>query len=116
MADEWIRIELLAWQARAIELFGPDPNHWRFVCPSCGHVQTRQDFRDLGMSDRQLDTLIGFSCIGRWQAAERQHVVAFCEQSQGYGCTYAGGGLINISPYQVILPKGDERPTFGFDE
>lgn len=114
MTNEWLRIRLRAWQQIAIERFGPDPNHWRFVCPSCGHVQTRQDFRDLGMPERQLDNIIGFSCIGRWNTTHRDEVVSYCEESQGYGCTYAGGGSINISPYTVLLPKGDERPTFGF--
>lgn len=114
MADEWLRIELEDWHRQAIERFGPDPNHWRFVCPSCGHVQTRQDFLDLGMSQRQVDTIVGFSCIGRWNVTHRSEVVGYCEQSRGYGCTYAGGGSINISPMTVLLPAGEERPTFGF--
>lgn len=114
MADEWTRISHEAWLAEGQARFGLDPTSWRFLCPSCGQVQTRTDFLKLGMSLRLVDTVIGFSCIGRWNVRNRSFVVNYCEQSEGYGCTYAGGGNINISPYTVLLPDGSERPTFGY--
>jgi hypothetical protein len=111
MANEWVRITLEDWHKLAIEKFGMDPNKWKFTCPSCGHVQTRQDFLDLGMSPRNVDTIVSFSCIGRWNLRD---VVGFCEKSKGSGCDYAGAGLFRISPYTVVLPTGEERPTFAF--
>ena len=113
--DNWIRISLEDWQAKGRELFGDDANFWRFVCPSCGQVQTRQDFLNLGMHPRQVDQFLAYSCIGRWNVKDRELVVDFCEETQGAGCTFAGGGLYNISPYTIIVTDGEDRPTFGFD-
>lgn len=114
MADEWVRIPLADWRDEATNRFGPDPNDWRFVCPSCGHVQTRRDFLQLGMGAAQVDRYLAFSCVGRWHIG-RDVVDDMGVPSRGYGCRYSGGGLFNISPYQLILPQGDERPTFAFD-
>lgn len=114
MADDWIELELEVWQAQGVQRFGTDVNKWRYVCPACGHVQTRQDWLDLGMNPRQVDSRVGFSCIGRWLARGDQLATAF-EPSKGYGCDYVGDRNPNISPITVIITPGEERPTFGWD-
>lgn len=112
MADEWIRLSLEEWQQQGRELFGPDVNDWKYVCPACGHVQTRQDWLDLGMNDRQVDERVGFSCIGRW--LNPLGCATGFEPSTGTGCDYAGGLVPNISPITIIIAENDERPTFGW--
>lgn len=113
MSDEWINLSLVEWQEQGRELFGTDVNLWRFMCPSCGHIQTRQDWLDLGMSPRQVDSHLAFTCIGRW-LQPLEAVPAF-QHSRGYGCMYIGTGIPNISPLTVQISPNEERPTFGFD-
>lgn len=59
-------ISLENWQAEGLDLFGDDPNQWQFVCPDCGQVQKPQDFLDLGMPQKMVDTIAAFACIRRW--------------------------------------------------
>ncbi len=84
------------WQARAIELFGKDPNDWRFVCPACGKVQGRHDFLDLGMSDQQTENSLAYACVMRW-----------IDQS----CMFAAEGPVTL----YVTPE-EPRPTFEFHE
>ena len=114
MADEWIPLDLDIWQAQGVQLFGTDVNEWSYVCPACGHIQTRKDFLDLGMSPRQVDERVGFSCIGRWLARGDQLATGF-DPSKGYGCDYSGGRSPNISPITITISPGEERPTFGWN-
>lgn len=114
VSDEWTEISLKDWQAEGLRLFGPDVNNWRFVCPSCGYVQSRRDWTALGLNPRQIDMRLGYSCIGRW--LNPLGSVDFPELSKGTGCKYVGDQHPNISPYTVIISPGEERPTFGFDQ
>jgi hypothetical protein len=114
VSDEWRRLTLNEWHAEGRLLFGNDVNKWEFVCPSCGLVQTRQDFLDLGMSQRQVDQYLAYSCIGRWR-----NPLESAEPFEGesiWGCRYSGGLLPNVSPITLIISEGEERPTFGFSE
>lgn len=80
------------WLTEGYRRFGPDQMKWRFVCPSCGHVASVQDYKDAGAAV----SVVAFSCIGRWMDHPRD---AFGE---GPGpCNYAGGGLIGINPVEV---------------
>jgi len=91
-----IYIKLSAWQDVGRKLFGPDSNQWQFVCPDCGHVQKPQDFLDLGMSQKMVDTIVAYSCIKRW-----------VDQS----CMSAGSG-----PVQLTISESDPiRPTFDWN-
>jgi len=103
------------WLKEAVEKFGKDPNKWRFVCPSCGHVQTRQDFLDTGLPAKQVDNILAYSCIGRWRQGPGRDVKHLGEKDTGDGCNYAGGGLFNLNPVGVKLEAGDARATFEFD-
>lgn len=104
------------WQAEAKRLFGNDVNKWRFKCPGCGHVQTRQDYLDMGMG-KQCDRYLAFSCIGRFRQTDpmkKDLVVDFGELDKGAGCHYVGGGLFNVSPVGIETGKDEIRYTFGF--
>ena len=80
------------WQAEGIKLFGPDHKKWKFVCPSCGHVASVQDWKDAGASPGE----VAFSCIGRRTKGARD---AF---KKGKGpCNYAGGGLFRLNTKAV---------------
>lgn len=92
-------ITLEEWKVEGIRRFGPDQMTWRFVCPSCGHIASVQDYKDVGAEE----SAVAFSCIGRWLPSRSD---AFSGQEGP--CNYAGGGLFRISPVR-IEGKGDER-------
>lgn len=50
------------WLAEATRRFGDDPMAWKFVCPSCGHIASVQDWKDAGAPEGA----VAFSCIGRY--------------------------------------------------
>ncbi len=123
MSDEWERITLDDWYYQGVELFGLEPKGWRFICPSCGHVQALKDFLDLGMKRQQAEQIVGYSCIGSWtrkplllmRKGKPAKVSVFMEPDQGAGCMYHGGKEPNISPITLVIEEGrSERPTFGF--
>ncbi|HEX2868663.1 MAG TPA: VVA0879 family protein [Ignavibacteriales bacterium] len=72
------------WKAQLIERFGENGKNWKFVCPSCGNVQSLQDFLDQGIKDGNPY----YNCIGR-------HV-------KGIGCNYTLGGLIGLHKTVVV--------------
>lgn len=79
------------WEAEGQRRFGDDIMKWKFVCPSCGHVASVQDWKDAGATEGQ----VAFSCVGR-------HVENAKEMCQKPGpCNYAGGGLIGLNPIEV---------------
>lgn len=105
--DEWVR--------EGQRLFGNKVDEWRFTCPSCGHVQTRKDFLDMGLPAMQLDWYLAFTCIGHFRQTDRSlTIVDAFELDQGYGCRYQGGLEPNISPVQLETGPNEIRPTFGF--
>jgi len=87
------------WKAEAIRLFGEDHMAWRFVCPSCGHVASTNDYHQAGAPSGA----VAFSCVGRWTGATRE----FGQSGPG-PCNYAGGGLIRINPVVVTDDGGKE--------
>jgi len=94
------------WRREGRERFGDNPEQWRFVCPSCGHVASVADWEAVGASEGE----VGFSCIGRHTEPDN----GMCSGKQP--CNYAGGGLFGLNPVLVVFPDGDERPTFEFAE
>ena len=100
---------LKEWKQRGKELFGTDPKSWRFVCPSCGNIQTPQDFINL-KEDVSPETAY-FSCLGRWTG----HMDAHMFPKDGGPCNYAGGGLLGLNPIPVIA-EGKVLHVFRFDE
>ena len=92
------------WRAEAVELFGPDPMDWKFVCPSCGHVASVRDWKDAGATEGEA----AFSCVGRHLNADDKNTF----QKKGGPCQYAGGGLFKLNPVKV---DGHEN-VFAFAE
>ena len=84
------------WLAEGARRFGQDRMKWRFVCPSCEHEASTEDWKNAGAPSGA----VAFSCVGRW--AEPLAV----EMGTRPGpCNYAGGGLIGLNP--VAVSDGD---------
>lgn len=81
------------WRAMGVSLFGEDIMKWLFVCPSCGHIASVQDWKDADAPE----SAVAFSCVGR--RAESKPDAAF--QRSGGPCNYAGGGLIRLNPQPI---------------
>lgn len=94
------------WNMEGERLFGPNRMKWRFVCPSCGHVASIQDWKDAGATEKQA----AFSCIGRNLRSKKEMF-----DKTGGPCNYAGGGLIGINPVTVIDGDRTHR-LFAFAE
>ena len=94
MNDNPKPIPVEEWRAEARRRFGQDAMKWRFVCPSCGHVQTPEDFKKAGAPS----SAVGYSCIGRWDG--HMHVTMGTKPGP---CNYTGGGLFNINPIPVVV-------------
>jgi hypothetical protein len=98
------------WLAEARSRFGADPMKWRFVCPSCGHVASIQDWGTAGAGEGE----VAFSCIGR-HVGDRAGTEKAAFSRSGGPCNYAGGGLFKLNPVAVDFEDGDEpRMTFEF--
>lgn len=95
------------WTAEAERRFGPDQMKWRFVCPSCGHVASVQDWKDA----KAPEAAVAFSCVGRWKGGDPEKTF----MKQGGPCTYAGGGLIGLNPVEVES-DGVSHRVFAFAE
>lgn len=80
-----------AWRAEAVRRFGTDGMKWKFVCPSCGHVASVQDWKDAGAPQ----SAVAFSCVGRWLPDPKR-----LGEKPG-PCDYAGGGLFQLNPVSV---------------
>lgn len=85
------------WKAEAIRRFGEAPQGWKFKCPCCGHVQSMQDFADVGADIN----LAYFNCIGRHDG---KHGAVQMGTKPG-PCNYTGGGLFNLNPRAVLHPE-----------
>lgn len=96
------------WEAEGERLFGPVRIYWGFVCPSCGHVQTPEDFRQY-KDDGASPDLAYLVCIGRWDG---HGAVEMCSGKSP--CNYTSGGLFNINPVKVKRPSGDTTRAFAF--
>ncbi len=99
------------WFDEAVRRLGDNQNHWEFICPACGFVQSVDTFRGLtDLADDQIEKYIGFSCVGRW-LKEGEPREAF---GRGLGpCNYAGGGLIGLNRI-AVEHEGKVTPVFAF--
>ncbi len=94
------------WKARAEKLFGKDEFKWQFKCPSCGNIQTPDDFRKIKNAMENLEGLAVetrfnnrlptvedtyYNCIGRFTGTRNE---IFSKEKP---CNYTLGGLMHLS-------------------
>lgn len=92
------------WEEKARSLYGPDKLKWKFVCPSCGHVASVQDWKDVGATEGE----VAFSCVGR-------HIEGSASIGGRPGpCNYTGGGLFALNPVTIELPDRKIAKLFNF--
>ena len=103
---ETIKMSKADWLKRGEELFGPLARDWRFVCPSCGNIQTLLEVVEAGGKEESGY----FNCIGRY--------LDKCGDigSDTPPCNYTSGGIIRLNTMFVITDDGKEHPVFRFDE
>ncbi len=86
------------WEAKGLELFGPDKEKWKFLCPSCGNemsvARARAEFPELKGRDWAPEQ----ECVGRYTGR--------------LGCDWAAYGLIG-GPLFVKTEK-NRIPAFDF--
>lgn len=92
------------WRNEARRRFGDDPMKWRFVCPSCGHIASVDDWKAVGASEDE----VAFSCVGRHLQGAKQIF-----EPPG-PCNYAGGGLIGLNPVKIDMAPGKTTRVFAF--
>lgn len=73
----------------------------RFVCPSCGHEASPNDWKGLDGNPQRAPQ----ECIGRLVRAVG---------SDEHGCNWAAFGLIDICKRHIIMPDGKRAPVFLF--
>jgi len=108
-----VETTLEEWQEEGKRLFGEDEFKWEFVCPSCGHVQSAEDFRSYKEQGATPNTAM-LSCIGRYDG----HMDNDAFGSPGKGkepCNYTSGGLFNINPVSVLNNDGTKLRVFDFN-
>ena len=97
------------WLSEAARRFGTDKMKWRFVCPSCGHVASVQDWKDAGANSGA----VAFSCVGRYTGDPDAAAKAAFKKAGG-PCNYTGGGLFRINPVTVMHASGESADYFEF--
>lgn len=107
-----IKMTKLEWVKRGIELFGIDVRKWKFVCPSCGNIQTIEDFRKYKEQGATAED-VRFNCIGRFTGSQNK---AFGQKGVTKSpCDYSSGGVFDINPLVVVNEDtGKEFSCFGF--
>lgn len=106
----WKRFTHEEWLAEGERRFGKDFSDWKFVCPSCGHVQAIGDFRqyaDRGATPESASQC----CIGRMTGAQG----AF-DAEKFKPCNYTVNGLFCLAKSVVVFPDGNEQAVFEFAE
>jgi hypothetical protein len=106
---ETIEMTYAAWMKEGTRLFGPVRIFWGFVCPSCGHVQTPEDFRQY-KDNGATPNAAYLNCIGRYDGKHGD-----VEMGTHPGpCNYTSGGFLNINPVTVIMPGDSPLHVFAF--
>lgn len=70
--------------------FGEDDEDWKFVCPSCGHVQSVADFKAIGVDGNKAY----YECISRYKYIDGK--------TNKKPCKYTLCGLIVLDHDTVI--------------
>ena len=95
------------WIKEGEKLFGKDKKKWKFVCPSCGGIQTIQDFIDLKVEEPE--NYVHFSCIGRFTDGCKGEI-----GNKRSPCNYTNGGLFNFAKLKVLRDGEKSISVFEF--
>ncbi len=95
------------WVLEGEKLFGLDMFDWKFVCPSCGHVQSVRDFETY-KNDGTTPSTAYFNCIGRYSGF--MHVSIGTKPGP---CNYTSGGLFNLNTI-IVIDDGVGHSVFDF--
>lgn len=98
------------WRARGKRLFGKDTNNWKFICPSCGNIQTIKNFKKYKNKGATPSDAY-FNCIGRF-SGKGGHIGG--DGGTKKPCNYTTGGLIGLSPLRIKDNKGKIHASFDF--
>ena len=110
--DEKKKITYEEWLEEGKKKFGTeDKRKWKFICPSCGHVQCFEDFISAGATEEEASGMIAFSCVGRVMEEKGEFL-----KDKKKPCNYAGGGLFRMNPTQITAPDGSVNNYFAFAE
>ena len=102
---ELIQMTKDEWLAKGKQLFGENTDEWKFVCPGCGHIQAIEDFRQYKEQGATPNSAT-IECIGRYSSGRK-----WLSNLLSQPCDYAGYGLLNICPIEVI---GEDKPIYSF--
>lgn len=95
------------FEALGVARFGEDRKQWKFVCPSCGGVQSWADYQQPNVA-KEGSKQVYFNCIGRYM--RKPHKV------NGLGgpapCDYTSGGLFVLNKVFVTTDEGKKVPVF----
>jgi hypothetical protein len=108
--EGWNKITHADWLAEGERRFGKNPSDWKFVCPSCGHIQAIGDFRQYKERGATPATAAQL-CIGRFTGAEG----AF-DPAKHKPCNYTVNGLLCLAKTVVVMDDGVEQAVFDFAE
>jgi hypothetical protein len=110
-------LTIAEWRSLGERLFGPDFFQWKFVCPSCGHVQSPEDFRRFKESGATPDSA-ATQCYGRYLPKNERGGFSkdHANPKVKSPCDYAAYGLFRLSPLEVIHEDGTKAQSFGFYE
>lgn len=91
-------VTLEQWEAEGERLYGKNRLEWRFKCPTCGHVQTPQEFKAAGIDPHEA-----------YQNCASRHGLGGKET-----CKWTVGGLLRRGGRYVIDKRYCPRLIFEF--
>lgn len=93
------------------------PNHYAFICPVCGTVQSGQSLFRAGARPETIERSIAFSCEGRftgagpWPSSKDRSAKAVARRSIR-GCDWTLGGLFHLHELEIEREDGTIRMAF----
>lgn len=91
-------VTLEQWEAEGERLYGKNRLEWRFRCPTCGHIQTPQEFKAAGIGPHAAYQ----SCASRYGLGGKST------------CKWTVGGLLITGGRYVIDARYRPRLIFEF--
>lgn len=91
-------VTLEQWEAEGERLYGKNHLEWRFRCPTCGHIQTPQEFKTAGIDPHKAYQ----NCASRYGLGGEST------------CKWTVGGLLRTGGRYVIDARYRPRLIFEF--